>query len=105
MPGDGRHLTQAGGEAHAVFLLLPELVLVELPDAAVLFQDGAGILAGRFRRAVLGLTGVGGRADIDIQRSFSIEGEPLIAVLAHSLQTANDDLAAPDGFNWPGVIL
>ena len=45
MPGDGRHLPQAGGEAHAVFLLLSELVLVELPDAAVLLEQRAGILA------------------------------------------------------------
>ena len=91
VPGDGRHLTQASREAHAIFLRLPELVLVELPDAAVLLEDGAGILSGRLGLPVLGLTGVRRRADIDVQRAFSIEGDPLVAVLALSLQTADHD--------------
>src|SRR5262249_17840451 len=45
VPGDRGHLSQTGGELDTVLLLLPELVFVKLPDAGVLLENRAGILA------------------------------------------------------------
>src|ERR1700685_170206 len=97
MPGDGRHLAQAGREADSIFLRLAELVLVELPDAAVLFQDRAGILSRRLGLPILGLTGVRRCADVDVERAFSVEGNPFVAVLSLSLQTADHDFSRASG--------
>ena len=101
MPGDGGHLAQAGGKARAVLLRLPELVLVELPDAAVLFEDRAGILAGRLRFRPW-LAGIGRRADVHVERSFAVERDAFVAMLAPAWQVRDHDLGSARGLQLPG---
>src|SRR6185436_9591712 len=92
VPRDRRHLTKAGGEARPILLLLIELVLVELPDAAVLLENGAGILPRHARLSILGLAGVRWRADVDVESALAIEGDALVLVLTIARQAGDDRL-------------
>ena len=81
MPCEADHLAQAGRVSFAVGLLLPGLVLVEPPDAAVLLEQRAGILPRHFRLAIRLLTGVRWRADVHVHAAAAVERHALVFML------------------------
>src|SRR5262245_22814509 len=82
VPGDARHLPQAGRVPLAVGLFLTELVLVEPPDASGRLEQGTWILPGDLRLAIRLLTHVRRRADVHVNAALAVEGKTLVLVLA-----------------------
>ena len=91
-PGDIGLLPQPGDDLGAVILGLVQLGGVEFPDAAMLFQDRAGILAGRALHPVAQLAGIGRAADIDIKKALVVEGQALVAMLARRVEAGDHGL-------------
>ena len=102
MPGDRRHLPQAGREARALLLRLSRLVLVELPDAAVLLEDRARIHALRTRAAIGLLTGIRRCADVDVEPAVAVEGNALVLVLTIGGEAGDDRLGRAGRLELPG---
>ena len=92
MPGNRRHLTEAGGEPRALCLRLVRLVLVELPDARVLLENRARVHALRAGPAIRILAGVRRRAHVDVETATAVEGNALVLVLPLVGQAADDRL-------------
>src|SRR5699024_4986732 len=82
-------IADAGGIALSIFKLLSCLVSPELPDAAVLFQEGTGIHARRFRCSRLFLAGVRGSTHIYVNISRAIKSKGLSLVLILFWKIAN----------------
>ncbi len=94
-PGDVGLLPEAGDDLGAVVLGLVQLGGVEFPDAAMLFQDRAGVLARRALHPVAYLAGVGGASDIDIEKALVVEGQALVAMLARRIEAGDHGLGLP----------
>src|SRR5262249_40275861 len=92
IPRDRGHLPKPGSVTNSILLLLAEFVLVEFPDAAVLFENRARVLSRRFRLAVACLAGIRRRADVDIKAAFAVKGDAFVAMLSDSGQPGDDDL-------------
>jgi hypothetical protein len=81
VPGNSRHLAQTGRESRAVLLLLPELVFIELPDAAVLFEERTRVLTLGSRPSIRLLTSVRRRADVHVKSALPIERNSFVSML------------------------
>jgi len=68
-------------------LLLVQLVLVELPDAAVRLEQRARILPHDPLLPVFGLTRIRRRSEVDIQRSLAVKRDALVVVLVDASYT------------------
>jgi hypothetical protein len=99
VPGDCRHLPHAGREARALLLRLIRLVLVELPDAAVLLEDRTGIDTGRSGATIRLLAGVRRRTDVDVEPAIAVEGNALVLVLPICGEPCDDRLRGA-GRRW-----
>ena len=104
MPRDRGHLAQAGGVANAVFLLLPQLIFVEFPDAAVLFENRARVLARQLGRRSRCWQALEGAPTFTYSEPLPSKAMPLSPCCA-LFETGDDHFRPPAGFSWPGVIL
>ena len=77
VPVQRHDVARAGDEALAVRERLAGLVGIEAPDAGMLLEQGAGLLAGRALRPILLLAGVRGCSDVDVEVARIIDGNSL----------------------------
>src|SRR5262249_5368894 len=82
----------AGGVARSIRLLLTELVLVELPDAARVVEQRARVLTRDLRPPILRLTGVRRSANADVEPPASVERNALVLMGTRDRQVCHDDL-------------
>ena len=71
---------------------MTRLVRVVAPNSTARLKLGARIVAGRMRHAVLLLAGIRGRAHVDEQIAFCIDGERMHGVIAGNRHAAQDRL-------------
>src|SRR5260221_9786843 len=90
-------IAESRGEALAVGLRLPAAPRIEAPDAACDIENRAGILARGLRDAVLHLTGVRRRADVDVEHTVRADDDALRGMLAAVRQTADHGVGSAGG--------
>ena len=77
VPVERHDVARPGDEALAVLETLTGLVGIEAPQAGVLLEQGARLLAGRALRPILRLTRIRRSADVDVQVAGVVEREAL----------------------------
>src|ERR1700691_3298479 len=97
VPGNGWLLAEPGHKLLTIRFFLVQLVLVELPDAAMGLQQRTRILPRDALLPIQGLAGIGGRADIDVQRTLAVERYALVVMLMLCGQVLDDDLGGSGG--------
>ena len=90
--GEAFAIAQSGREAFGGREGLPGLVGVVAPGAAVGFEFHARLQARRTCLAVVGLTAIGRRTDVDIKIALRIDDEGMHGVIAGQRQPRDDDL-------------
>jgi hypothetical protein len=84
--GEALAIAQPRREAFGRGEALAETVRVVAPDAAAGFQLRAGLPAWHLRHPVLGLAGIGGGAEIDIELAGGVDGEGMHRMVAAKRQ-------------------
>ncbi len=83
--------------------MLTGLVGIVAPGAGARFQFGARIMPQRTRHAVVDLTGICGRAEIDEDMALRVDDERMHVVAAGQRQAGDDDLRIARGRDRIGI--